>query len=62
MYIPDNYDMWASHEAEQEKKLCRMPKCTECGERIQQDRAVYVYGGYICDYCLKDLRQEILID
>lgn len=58
----DNYDMWATHEVEQEKKLRKMPKCTECGERIQQDRAVHVHGGYICDYCLEDLREEILFD
>ena len=38
MQIPDNYDRWAQHDAEQERQLQMLPKCSECGEHIQQER------------------------
>ncbi len=53
MYIPDNYDMWASHDAEQEAELQKLPKCNECGEPIQGEYAYGSNGKYICEHCLE---------
>jgi formylmethanofuran dehydrogenase subunit E len=39
--------------------LQRLPKCTECGEPIQQEDAVCINGEYYCDHCLKDLRVSV---
>ena len=56
----DNYEMWERHDAEQERQLQKLPKCILCGEPIQQDFAVHLFGGYICDTCLEDARREVL--
>lgn len=43
-------------EQEQERQLAHLPKCAECGEPIQQEKAVYIDGHYYCDDCLEDNR------
>ena len=48
-----DFNRW---DAEQEEKLERLPKCTECGEHIQQERAVCINGDWYCDKCLDDIR------
>lgn len=50
------------YDAEQEEKLSKLPTCTECGDPIQQDDALYINGGFICDECLADLRREVLAE
>lgn len=52
-YIPDAYDMWARHDAEQEVNLQTLPKCAECGEPIQTEYCYGNNGKYICEHCLK---------
>lgn len=59
MTIGDNYDLWEQHDREQEAKLRKLPECSICGERIQQDRAVRIWGDWICDECLKECRENI---
>lgn len=59
---PDNYDLWRQRDANQQRQLDRLPKCTECGEPIQQTDALFIDGGYICDDCLDDMRREILLE
>lgn len=51
-YIPDNYDMWARHDAEQESELERMPKCYECGKPIQDEHCFEINDELICEKCL----------
>lgn len=51
-YIPDAYDMWARHDAEQEAELQKLPKCSECGEAIQTDECYEFDGSLICPRCL----------
>lgn len=36
MNIPDNYDRWESHDAEQERKLAKLPICENA--RIQSSK------------------------
>lgn len=43
----------------QERELRRLPKCSCCDERIQQETAVCINDEYYCDGCLLDLRESI---
>lgn len=59
-YIPDNYDLWEQHESEKDMWLQRLPKCSECGEAIQDEYAYYINDEWICEDCLKDnYRKEV---
>lgn len=57
--IPDNYDCFLQHDAEQETQLDRLPRCCECDEPIQQEDAVYINDEWICDDCLSSYRREV---
>lgn len=52
MYTPDNYDKWASHDAEQEKQLNRLPECANCGESITADHFFEIEGVQVCPDCM----------
>ena len=54
MYIPDNYDRFGQHMAEQERQLERLPECCECGEKIQDEYCFEVNGEYICEHCMEE--------
>lgn len=47
------------HDRERERRLLRLPKCCECGEHIQQERAVCINDFWYCDECLDDFREVI---
>lgn len=47
------------HDAKQQAKLDRLPKCKRCGHPIQQEDAVCIGGKYYCDDCLEDMRESI---
>lgn len=51
-----DFDRW---DAEQERRLARLPKCTVCGEPIHQEDAVCIDGKYYCDDCLDEMRVTI---
>ena len=53
-YIPDYNDLYAQHEAEQERKLAKLPKCAFCDEPITDDQFYNIDGTYICKECLKN--------
>lgn len=50
----DNLDLWNIHEAEQERKLARLPKCSYCGEPIQDDICYEIGDELVCEDCLKE--------
>lgn len=54
MNIPDNYDLWEAHEAEQEKLLEKLPECESCGELIQDDFYYEINDSIICEHCLNE--------
>lgn len=57
--IPDNYDQWLSHEAEQEKRLARYPVCENCGHPIQDEHLYLINDEFICTECLiRDFRKD----
>ena len=52
MYVPDNYDAWEAHDAEQQAWLNRRPKCEKCGEPIQDDYLYDLDGIILCEECM----------
>lgn len=62
MNMPDNYDMWARHDAEQEARLAELPRCSECDEPIQDDFAYYINDEWVCDSCMEQYRKEVRTD
>ena len=52
MSIPDNYDLWEQHQAEQDIAEENLPECSECGEKIRDDFCYEIEGEPICDDCM----------
>lgn len=51
------------YEAEQERKLAKLPVCDDCGEHIQDDHYYDIDGYIICPDCLKKYKKDTeLID
>ncbi len=53
MYIPDNYDAFRQHDAEQQRLLARLPKCSMCGERITDEQFYDIDGELFCLNCME---------
>lgn len=49
----DNYDRWEAHDAEQERKLQKLPICSECENPIQDEHCYEVNGKYTCPGCME---------
>lgn len=52
MNVPDAYDLWEAHEAEQEKLLELLPECEICGVTIQEDYYFEINDAIICENCM----------
>ena len=55
MNVPDNYDAFLQHEAEQEALLSRRPKCVCCEEPIQDDYLYDINGDLYCEECMNEI-------
>ena len=53
-YVPDYTDLHAGYEAEQERRLEKLPKCDCCGEPITDDYFYNIDGMFICETCMRD--------
>lgn len=53
MNVPDNFDKWVEHDAEQQRSLEKLPQCETCGEYIQDDYYFEINDEIICWECLK---------
>lgn len=62
--IPDNFGIWAAHEAHRASEAARRPVCAWCGEPIQEDYGYRMEGEVVCSDCIQDwLRdQRVNID
>lgn len=47
------------YDAEQERRLSKLPKCSECGEHIQDECCYVIDGVYICERCMEDHRKNV---
>lgn len=52
MHVPDNYDAFVNHDAEQEKMLARLPVCDYCGNAIQDDWYYEIDSQRFCPDCM----------
>ena len=57
--IPDNFDIWNANDMEQSRRLERLPKCFHCGEPVQQEMAVHLDIGWLCENCIKNNMEEV---
>ena len=62
MYIPDNYDLFKQHDAEQQKQLDRLPRCSECERPIQDEFCFEVNGELVCDECMNNNHRKWVED
>lgn len=62
MNVPDNYDLWEAHDRNQAERLKKLPTCDRCGDAIQQEMAVRIYGNWFCDECIKECREEVDVE
>ena len=46
----DRYDI------EKERRLARMPVCSECGHRIQDETAIFRDSVWTCEKCINEYR------
>lgn len=61
MMIPDNYDLWERHDAEQEARAEELPECYYCGKRIYDEYAWEINDEWVCTDCLvKHHRKEVI--
>lgn len=49
----DALDLYDRHERDRERQLEERPMCSNCQEHIQDERAFYNDGEWICLDCLK---------
>lgn len=52
--IPDNYELFQQHDAEQEELLEGLPVCCCCGNHIQDDYYYDIDGEIYCEKCMED--------
>lgn len=54
-----DYDAW---DAEQERRLARLPRCVDCGEPIQDEMPFHFHGDWYCESCMDSYREAVMID
>jgi len=61
MYYTDDplsdFDRW---DADQQKQIGQLPVCADCGQHIQDERAYYINGEWICMNCMSCYEREVL--
>lgn len=62
MNIPDNYDRWKKHDAEQQAELEKYPVCCNCENHIQDDYLYNIHGEIFCEDCVNTLFAEEVED
>ena len=51
--MPDNYDLFLAHDAEQEESLKKFPRCDFCGQVIQEDHLYDIDNEIYCEECME---------
>ena len=60
MNVPDNYDKWEQHDAEQQRQLQKLPVCDYCHEPVMDDFLYCINDEIICMDCMNDhFRKDI---
>ena len=63
-YTNDPVADFHRYDSERERALQKLPKCSECGEPIQDEECFVYDGRYICESCMEGFKKyvEDLID
>jgi formylmethanofuran dehydrogenase subunit E len=62
-YYSDNPERdFLRHDAEQQRKLDRLPKCAYCGEPITTEECYEIGGNLLCPDCLVDRHRKWVDD
>ena len=60
MFCPDNYDLLDIHESQVEKAyqdwMARLPECSECGKKIEDDKCYKIGGELFCEECIESFK------
>lgn len=48
------------HQAAQDRQLAQLPVCADCDHPIQDERAFYINGEWICRDCMSSYEREVL--
>lgn len=60
-YTNDPVADYERYSADQEKELEKLPRCSECDERIQDEFAYYINGEWICKNCMdSNYKREVM--
>jgi len=62
MYIPDNYDRFETHMAEQERELQKLPICGYCHKRIMDEYCYELNGEYVHEQCMEENHRKAVED
>ena len=52
-YTDDPLNDFANWDAEQQRRLDKLPKCSECGEPIQTEECYEINDELICPDCME---------
>ena len=52
--VTDNYDMFRSRDAELEMNTEKLPRCSCCGEPVQDGYFYEINGEVLCVHCLNE--------
>ena len=58
----DNYDLFEMHDAEQERKLQKLPVCVYCNEHIQDESFFLINDEVICEDCMDSYFRKAVDD
>lgn len=50
----DNYELWKKHDERQTESIERLPMCSECKEKIQDEVCFEIDGELICESCMME--------
>lgn len=60
MYFTDNpIADYARYDEEQQEYFGKLPRCSECGEPIQDTEAYYINDIWICEECMLGYKQKV---
>lgn len=51
-YSDDPIEDYDRYDEETNKWLSERPICADCGEHIQEERAYYINGEFLCEDCM----------
>lgn len=51
-YTDDPIADFDAYDAEQNRRLAKLPICADCDEPIQDEFAYYINGEWICERCI----------